>query len=146
MRRLPSLFAALLVSSTASAQPSPFVQWTQAIEEECARSQTGNTIADMSSCASRKIERALADGLIQQADVDRCLAAGRQGRGRGSPELSAWSTCGLQDTVRRVLRPAPTAAAPAAPLPQQAQFIHGRVERLDLRPPATGGPALTGQA
>lgn len=146
MRRLLLLFSALLGSSAADAQLSPFVQWEQAVEAQCARTQTGDAVADMSSCAARKIEKALADGLVPQSDVDRCLTAARQRRGRGSPELAAWSTCGLKDAVSRALRPASTATAPAEPALQKAQFIRARVERLDLRATATGGSPLAPQS
>lgn len=130
-----------LVSCGVMAQTSPYAKWEQARQAECDRAATGNAIEDMSRCATRKIERALANGLLQKAEVDSCLDQGRQRRGRGSAELGAWSVCGLQDKVRRALQPTTPAQADEPSL-SQAQFTGARVLRLDIKPAVSSGPGL----
>lgn len=142
MRSLTLLITCALAAAAASAA-SPFVEWDQARAAECARSATGNTVSDMGACAAHKIDKALADGLLDKAEADRCLEQGRQRGGRGSAELSAWSTCGLRDRVRQALQPAgqPRASAPQV---AQGQFTRGRIERLAIQPRSnTGAPLAT---
>lgn len=139
---LSTAIAALLAALAGTAHAADdFQSWKDAIRSSCPT--TGDAVADLSACAQRYLDRAIADGRLTQADIDTCVARGRpERRARAGPALSAWSgACGLERRVRATFSREPVAATKPVAAPR-GELREARIESITL-PAAKPGAVLS---